>query len=232
MKSKKILLTTITLISLAYQTLNASELTQKEKGVNLLEKAFSTKQDRSVLNFINKDKYIQHNLYAKDGIAGLEGYLNYLNGKKLAYKVAIAFEDNNHVVTLSSSSQEQQISEVIDIFRFEKGLIVEHWDNAQALKKADTLKSLKTVDLDKTSENKKLIKEMIDKEVLEGKYLKNHKILGQGNFVLAINEIKKDDKRISLYELFNIKNSKIINTWKIEEVIPAISQWQNVNGKF
>jgi hypothetical protein len=73
---------------------------------------------------------------------------------------------------------------------------------------------------------------MIDKEVLEGKYLKNHKILGQGNFVLAINEIKKDDKRISLYELFNIKNSKIINTWKIEEVIPAISQWQNANGKF
>ena len=57
-------------------------------------------------------------------------------------------------------------------------------------------------------------------------------ILAQGNFVLTLNEIEKDNQKISLYELFDIKDSKIINTWKIEEVIPAISQWQNSNGKF
>ena len=73
---------------------------------------------------------------------------------------------------------------------------------------------------------------MIDKKVLEGKYLKNHKILAQGNFVLALNELEKNNQKISLYELFDIKDSKIINTWKIEEVIPPISQWQNSNGKF
>ena len=63
MNGKNILLTTVTLISLAAQSLNAQDLTQKEKSINLLEKAFSTKQDKSVLNYINDKKYIQHNLY-------------------------------------------------------------------------------------------------------------------------------------------------------------------------
>ena len=119
-----------------------------------------------------------------------------------------------------------------DIFRFEKGFIVEHWDNTQELNKDEKLEIAKITDLNKTKENKQLIQKMIDKKVLEGKYLKNHKILAQGNFVLAINELEKNNQKSSLYELFDIKDSKIINTWKIEEVIPPISQWQNSNGKF
>jgi predicted SnoaL-like aldol condensation-catalyzing enzyme len=232
MKKRNILLTTITLISLAYSGLNADQLTQKEKAINLLEKAFSTKQDRSGLAYINEKKYIQHNLYAQDGINGLNGYLDYLKGKELENKVLIAFEDDNHVITLSLSSQEKQSSKVIDIFRFEKGLIVEHWDNSGDLDKNEKLEIVKITDLDKTKENKQLIKEIIDKKVLDGKYLKNHKILAQGNFVLALNELERNNQKISLYELFDIKDSKIINTWKIEEVIPDISQWQNSNGKF
>jgi predicted SnoaL-like aldol condensation-catalyzing enzyme len=232
MKKRNILLTTITLISLAYSGLNADQLTQKEKAINLLEKAFSTKQDRSGLTYINEKKYIQHNLYAQDGINGLNGYLDYLKGKELENKVLIAFEDDNHVITLSLSSQEKQSSKVIDIFRFEKGLIVEHWDNSGDLDKNEKLEIVKITDLDKTKENKQLIKEIIDKKVLDGKYLKNHKILAQGNFVLALNELERNNQKISLYELFDIKDSKIINTWKIEEIIPDISQWQNSNGKF
>ena len=232
MKKRNILLTTITLISLAYSSLNAQELSQKEKSISLLEKAFSTNQDRSGLAYINEKKYIQHNLYAQDGIAGLKGYLDYLKGKELENKVLIAFEDDNHVITLSLSSQEKQLSKVIDIFRFEKGFIVEHWDNTQELNKDEKLEIAKITDLNKTKENKQLIQKMIDKKVLEDKYLKNHKILAQGNFVLALNELEKNNQKISLYELFDIKDSKIINTWKIEEVIPPISQWQNSNGKF
>ena len=232
MKKRNILLTTITLISLAYSSLNAQELSQKEKSISLLEKAFSTNQDRSGLAYINDKKYIQHNLYAQDGIAGLKGYLDYLNGKELENKVLIAFEDDNHVITLSLSSQEKQLSKVIDIFRFEKGFIVEHWDNTQELNKDEKLEIAKITDLNKTKENKQLIQKMIDKKVLEGKYFKNHKILAQGNFVLALNELEKNNQKISLYELFDIKDSKIINTWKIEEIIPPISQWQNSNGKF
>ena len=233
---KNILLTTITSISLAYSlaysSVNAEQLTQKEKAILLLEKAFSTKQDRSVLNYINEKKYIQHNLYAQDGIKGLKEYLDYLKGKELENKVIIAFEDDNHVITLSLSKKDKQISKVIDIFRFEKGLMVEHWDNAQELKKDEILKTIKIADLDKTSENKKLIKEMIDKKISEGTYLKTHKILAQGNFILTINELEENNQRFSLYEFFELKNSQIVSSWNIKEIIPPISQWQNSNGKF
>lgn len=229
---KNILLTTITSISLAYSSVNAEQLTQKEKAILLLEKAFSTKQDRSVLNYINEKKYIQHNLYAQDGIKGLKEYLDYLKEKELENKVIIAFEDDNHVITLSLSKKDKQISKVIDIFRFEKGLMVEHWDNAQELKKDEILKTIKIADLDKTSENKKLIKEMIDKKISEGTYLKTHKILAQGNFILTINELEENNQRFSLYEFFELKNSQIVSSWNIKEIIPPISQWQNSNGKF
>ena len=232
MKKRNILLTTITLISLAYSSLNAQELSQKEKSISLLEKAFSTNQDRSGLAYINEKKYIQHNLYAQDGIAGLKGYLDYLKGKELEYKVLIAFEDNNYAVTFSFAKQGDELNKVIDIFRFEKGLIVEHWDNAETLNKDENLDVVKTVDLDKTQANKNLVKELINKKVLDGTYLKNHLILAQGNFVLALNEIEKDNQKISLYELFDVKDSKIVKKWVIEEKILPLSQWQNSNGKF
>ena len=63
-------------------------------------------------------------------------------------------------------------------------------------------------------------------------FLKNHLLLAQGNFVLALNEIEKDNQKISLYELFDVKDSKIVKKWDIEEKILPLSQWQNPNGKF
>ena len=158
--------------------------------------------------------------------------MDYLKGKELEYKVLIAFEDNNYAVTFSLSKQGKETNKVIDIFRFEKGLIVEHWDNAEALNKDENLEVTKTIDLDKTQANKNLVKELINKKVLDGTYLKNHLILAQGNFVLALNEIEKDNQKISLYELFDVKNSKIVKKWDIEEKILPLTQWQNSNGKF
>ena len=158
--------------------------------------------------------------------------MDYLKGKELEYKVLIAFEDNNYAVTFSFAKQGDELNKVIDIFRFEKGLIVEHWDNAEPLNKDENLNVVKTVDLDKTQANKNLVKELINKKVLDGTYLKNHLILAQGNFVLALNEIEKDNQKISLYELFDVKDSKIVKKWDIEEKILPLSQWQNSNGKF
>lgn len=60
--------------------------------------------------------------------------------------------------------------------------------------------------------------------------LKTHKILAQGNFILTINELEENNQRFSLYELFELKNSQIVSSWNIKEIIPPISQWQNSNG--
>ena len=57
-------------------------------------------------------------------------------------------------------------------------------------------------------------------------------ILAQGNFVLAVSELEKENQKVALYELFDVKNSKILNHWTIEETIPPLEVWKNANGKF
>lgn len=63
-------------------------------------------------------------------------------------------------------------------------------------------------------------------------YEKNHRILGEGNFVLAVSEGLFGGKKVAYYDLFRVKNNKIVEHWDIIEEIPTESQWKNSNGKF
>lgn len=59
-----------------------------------------------------------------------------------------------------------------------------------------------------------------------------HKILGEGNFVLAMSEGKMGGQHTSFYDLFRIENGKIAEHWDIIETILPESQRKNNNGKF
>lgn len=63
-------------------------------------------------------------------------------------------------------------------------------------------------------------------------YKKNHKILGEGNFVLAVSEGIFMKKHVAFYDLFRIENSKVVEHWDTIEEIPKKEKWQNTNGKF
>lgn len=63
-------------------------------------------------------------------------------------------------------------------------------------------------------------------------YKRNHKVLGQGNFVLAISEGVFLDNDVAFYDLFRIDNGKIVEHWDTIENIPEKSAWKNNNGKF
>ena len=63
-------------------------------------------------------------------------------------------------------------------------------------------------------------------------YNVNHKILGQGNFVLSISEGEFLGKHTSFYDLFRVENDKIVEHWDVIEAIAPESQWKNQNGKF
>ena len=63
-------------------------------------------------------------------------------------------------------------------------------------------------------------------------YAKNHKILGQGNFVLTISEGKFLNKDVAFYDLFRVANGKIVEHWDTIENIPPTAEWKNNNGKF
>lgn len=63
-------------------------------------------------------------------------------------------------------------------------------------------------------------------------YKRNHKILGEGNFVLSISEGIFLNEDVAFYDLFRIENGKIVEHWDVIENIPPRSEWKNDNGKF
>lgn len=108
-----------------YKFLNLP-LSKKEKVIALLN-SFNT-GDQTPISYINPDKYIQHNLSATDGLAGFGEIMKNAPPQGFKAHVIRAFEDGDYVFT---HTEYDFLGPKIgfDIFRFEDGLIVEHWDN-------------------------------------------------------------------------------------------------------
>jgi predicted SnoaL-like aldol condensation-catalyzing enzyme len=75
---------------------------------------------------INPDKYVEHNPRSADGVDGLREYIYRLSKEVHHLKVVRAFEDGQYVFTQEDGLILGQ-NTFFDVFRFEDGLIVEHW---------------------------------------------------------------------------------------------------------
>ncbi len=149
---------------------NQMNISNKDKSVALLQSIESG--DQEPVAYVNPNKYIQHNLAVGDGLAGFGEALKALDGSGKA-KVIRAFQDGDFVFT--HTEYEFFGPKVgFDIFRFENGRIVEHWDNLQeiATETASGRTQLdgpvEATDLGKTVANKDLVKGFVD-DVLMGK---------------------------------------------------------------
>lgn len=146
--------------------------TNKEKVVDLL-KAIETGASEPV-GYINPGKYIQHNLAAADGLAGFGALLKALPPNSAKVNTVRAFQDGDFVFTHTDYDFfGPKIG--FDIFRFEHGLIVEHWDNLQETAKPNPSGHTMidgpatSADLGKTEENKKLVNRFVDDILVNGK---------------------------------------------------------------
>ena len=63
-------------------------------------------------------------------------------------------------------------------------------------------------------------------------YDKLHRVLGEGNFVLATSEGRFGPTPTAFYDLFRVARGKIVEHWDVIEAIPPRAQWANQNGKF
>jgi len=63
-------------------------------------------------------------------------------------------------------------------------------------------------------------------------YDRNHRVLAEGSFVLAVSEGSLDGVPTSFYDLFRVKGGKLVERWNTIETIPPRSEWKNDNGKF
>lgn len=146
--------------------LEEESLNGKSKRAKVVELLNSIENgDRAPAAYINPEKYIQHNQAVADGLAGFGEVLEALNGEGRV-RIVRAFEDGDYVFTHTEYDFFGPKAG-FDIFRFEEGLIVEHWDNLQEI--AEESVSGRTQfdgpveirDLDRTDENKSLIEGFI-----------------------------------------------------------------------
>lgn len=140
-------------------------MTNKEKAVAVLVSLETGAMEP--VAYINANKYIQHNLAVEDGMEGFGKVLQNKPPQGFKANVVRAFQDGDYVFT---HTEYDFFGPKVgfDIFRFEEGLIVEHWDNLQEM--AETTASgrtqtdgpTKAENLDKTEENKTLVRNLID----------------------------------------------------------------------
>lgn len=283
---KKSLLTVVvagllTLTACEYTSMSSEKnmnLSNKEKAVALLNSIETG--DQSAVSYVNPTTYTQHNLAVADGLAGFGAVLQALPKNSAKVNVIRSFSDGDYVFTHTDYNFfGPKIG--FDLFKFENGLIVEHWDNLDEKSKMPNPSGRTQIDgptevkdLAKTEENKALVADFVDTILVKGEFDKlssffdgdhylqhntmiadglsglgqalealakngitmvyntNHKILGEGNFILSISEGSFADKPTSFYDLFRVENGKIVEHWDIMENIIPREQWKNSNGKF
>lgn len=281
-KAIALLTTALALVSCTtpqVSTKQANTPMNKQAQVVALLKSIET-GDSAPVAVINPAKYIQHNLGIKDGLAGFGEALAALPAGSARVNTVRAFQDGDYVFAHTDYNFfGPKIG--FDVFRFEDGKIVEHWDNLQE-KPATPNPSGHTMidgatelkDLDKTEANKELVAQFVS-DVLMGKapgkltsyfdgdkyiqhnpaiadglsglgvaleamakqgvamvYSRVHKVLGEGNFVLAISEGSFAGKAVTFYDLFRVEGGKIAEHWDVVEPVLPADQHQNQNGKF
>lgn len=154
------------------KTKKTEKMENKQKVLSLL-KAIETGASEPV-GYINPNKYIQHNLGVADGLVGFGTLLQSVPPNSAKVNTVRSFQDGDFVFTHTDYNFfGPKIG--FDIFRFENGKIVEHWDNLQETAKPnpsghsmiDGASEIK--DLDKTEANKALVRNFVDDILVNGK---------------------------------------------------------------
>jgi len=228
---------------------------------------------------IDPNRYIQHNLAAADGLAGFGALMQSLPKGSAKARPVRVFQDGAFVFTHTDYDFfGPKVG--FDVFRFENGKIVEHWDNLQEKPLAPNPSQhtmldgpTEAKDHEHTEANKALVAAFLDTILVNGrmeklpmyiegdrytqhnpsigdglsglgaalaemakhgiamKYDRVHRVLGEGNFVLAASEGSLGGKPTVFYDLFRVEGGKIVEHWDTIETIPPRSTWKNANGK-
>ncbi len=142
-----------------------TELSNKEKAAALITSMETG--DQSTIAFISPTNYKQHNLMVADGLEGFGEVLHHAPEGGFKAKVVRSFQDGDY--TFSHTIYDFFGPKIgFDVFRFENGQIVEHWDNLIAIQPKNPSGRTQTdgettlTDLDKTESNRKVVQNFID----------------------------------------------------------------------
>jgi predicted SnoaL-like aldol condensation-catalyzing enzyme len=124
-------------LAAAPATARVSKNPKAQKAIAFLDMVFNQKKVKEGFDTYVGDKYIQHNPIAADGKEAAVEVL----GKALqalpgwTYEIKHAYVDGDYAIVHSHVRMKpgDRGMAVVDIFRFEKGKVVEHWDVVQPI---------------------------------------------------------------------------------------------------
>jgi predicted SnoaL-like aldol condensation-catalyzing enzyme len=122
---------------------------------------------------VNEAKYIQHNPQTHEGSEGLAALFKRLSKTSPRVSIVRAFEDGDFVFAHTEYDfANRNIG--FEVFRFEDGRAVEHWDNIQARKGPNQSgRSMvdgptETVDFDQTESNRAFVRSFVETVLIDG----------------------------------------------------------------
>ena len=147
----------------------------KKDQIRKLLKGIETGDPESV-TVVNEAKYIQHNPLTREGSEGLAELFKRLSKMSPQVRIVRVFEDGDFV--FAHTDYNFNVLEVgFEVFRFEDGFAVEHWDNLQ-LKESSPNPSghfmidgpTEPTDQNKTETNRKLVSSFVKNVLINGQF--------------------------------------------------------------
>lgn len=145
----------------------------KAKAVAVLT-SLASGDEQPITDYVSEENYVQHNLAFADGRQTLLDALAPLKDAGTTAEVVRVIAEGDYVgVQMHYNLFGAGEQAGFDIFRFEDGKIVEHWDNLQSIAEANPSGHTQfdglfhVTDKDKTAENKELVENFV-KDILVG----------------------------------------------------------------
>jgi predicted SnoaL-like aldol condensation-catalyzing enzyme len=224
-------------------------ISNKNLVLDLYRKVIRDRNSDLIDTYVSDD-YIQHSPSMKDGKAGLREAIEYLNRLPKPKEddkspIILAIPDGDYVMLLLDLSFMGKHLSVADLFKVNKGKIVEHWDAIQDI----TANAIATPGFNLTDEhdikvsesNKTLISLLFDESapakidynkefsvaLSERRPITLHRILACGNAVGVQSEGMRSGKPFVFYDFINIIESRINKHCCVEQEIVEVLSHQN-----
>lgn len=160
----------------------------RKTQITSLLKAIETGAPEPVA-IVNPAKYVQHNLAVGDGLAGFAAALKALPAGSAKVNTVRVFQDGDYVFAHTDYNFfGPKIG--FDIFRFEDGKVVEHWDNLQQTPTQPNPSGRTLIDgptaatdLGETESNKKLVAGFVDDILVNGRIDRLPKYIDGDNYL-------------------------------------------------
>jgi len=183
-------------------------------------------RNEALIDTYVREDYIQHSPSGKDGREGLREMIGYLKTLPLPVEktspIKLILADGDFVAGLMHISLMGKRMFVVDLFRIKDGQLAEHWDAVQ-----DTVDNdFNEIVIDPAADagiNKELVRtryESLDK-------YQAHKVIGEGDIVIAQLEFAVDDQRFVRYDILRVSDKIIDQILSVQQQIPDVMTHNN-----